>query len=62
MEYLHWIMGWNMGYISDFSLQVKYVFQDGAVFSAAVLDMSEAQHPNFSWEDHGKKAGIYTLW
>jgi len=38
---------------------VKYVFQDGAVFSAAVLDMSEAQNPNLSWEDHGKKGGIY---
>ena len=41
--------------IGDFSLQVKYVFQDGAVFSAVVLDMSEAQNPNFSWEDHGKR-------
>ena len=38
---------------------MKYVFQDGAVFSAAVLDMSEAQNPNLSWEDHGKKGGIY---
>ena len=56
MEYLHWIMD-EIWVICDFSLQVKYVFQDGAVFSAAVLDMSEAQNPIFSWEDHGKIMG-----